>query len=360
MKLLLLYSLLRYLLAFASGVGSGIGLWSWLRPKTCPNSKPVPVPVTDVGNFVVSDGSNYHFLNDMLEKVTPSVVHIKLYHNSTRPGHNVTMTTLSGFIVSEDGFIVTEAHTVVNADQIKVELKSGALFDANVKFVDEASDISLIKMDAATKLPFLLLDHLTDLRVGEFVVAIGRKLPHQLDVISGLVKGGAREMDLENSDMFYIKTGIVMDSANFGGPLVNMEGKVVGMNAGRMVSSLDGAIPSFKISELLTKSKEGKGNRKYIGAKMMSITPALAVELKDRVDDFPDVTSGVYIISVLGTPAEVAGLQRQDVIVAVDGEPVMSTGDLDAAMKRDDTLHVVVKRGKEDVNISIVPKEFDP
>ncbi|XP_054645705.1 serine protease HTRA1-like [Dunckerocampus dactyliophorus] len=322
---------------------------------------PVPGPVPDDFNHVMPNCLKYTPLNDMLEKVTPSVVHIKLYHNPPNPEQEVTVTSTSGFIVSEDGLIVTKAHTVVNEDQIKVDLMGGALFDAKVKLVDEAFDIALIKINTATSLPFLLLDHMTDLRFGEFVVAIGRKSPHQLNVVTGIVKGEAKEMDLQNSDILYIKTDIVMDPSNSGGPLVNLDGQVVGMNTRRVMSFSDGAIPSFKISELLAHAKGGNGNKKYIGMKMMSLTPALAAELKDRLKDFPDVISGAYIVHIFGgTPAEAAGLRYRDVIVAVNGKSVKSASDVDAAMMRDDTLLVVVKRGNEDVNLSIVPKEIDP
>ncbi|XP_054619976.1 serine protease HTRA1B-like [Dunckerocampus dactyliophorus] len=300
--------------------------------------------------------------SDLFVKVAPAVIHIKIHHDVTNPEQEASVTGTSGFIVSEDGLIVTKAHMVANEDRVQVELRDGTAFDARVKVLDEVANIALLKIDpATTNLTFLPIGQANDLRFGELVVAFGRKSSRQVDVVTGIIQGVGKERDLDNSDILYIKTDIFMDYGNSGGPLVTMGGEVVGINSQMVTSSWNGAIPSFKISDLLDQAKGTNGNKKYVGMRMMSLTSALAAELKEKLGDFPDVTSGAYIFEVFSqTPAEAAGLKYRDVIIKVNGEPVTSASDVSAAIKQDHMLRVVVKRGKEDVILSIVPKEIDP
>ncbi|NWS88857.1 HTRA1 protease, partial [Toxostoma redivivum] len=120
----------------------------------------------------------------------------------------------SGFIVSEDGLIVTNAHVVTNKNRVKVELKNGETYEAKIKDVDEKSDIALIKIDAQGKLPVLLLGQSADLRPGEFVVAIGSPFSLQNTVTTGIVsttQRGGKELGLRNSDMDYIQTDAIIN-----------------------------------------------------------------------------------------------------------------------------------------------------
>ncbi|NXN06909.1 HTRA1 protease, partial [Indicator maculatus] len=130
----------------------------------------------------------------------------------------------SGFIVSEDGLIVTNAHVVTNKNRVKVELKNGETYEAKIKDVDEKADIALIKIDAQVslsfcfhlqgKLPVLLLGQSADLRPGEFVVAIGSPFSLQNTVTTGIVsttQRGGKELGLRNSDMDYIQTDAIIN-----------------------------------------------------------------------------------------------------------------------------------------------------
>nr|XP_057922452.1 serine protease HTRA1B isoform X2 [Doryrhamphus excisus] len=314
----------------------------------------------------------YNFIADVVEKIAPAVVHIEVYRKMVYSKREVAVASGSGFIVSEDGLIVTNAHVVANKHRVKVELKSGATFDAKIKDVDEKADIALIKIDAAAKLPVLLLGRSADLRPGEFVVAIGSPFSLQNTVTTGIVsttQRGGKELGLHNSDMDYIQTDAIINYGNSGGPLVNLDGEVIGINTLKVTAGISFAIPSDKIREFLAKShdRQSKGRsgssnkKKYVGIRMMSLTPTLAKELKDRQSDFPDVTSGAYVMEVLSrTPAEAAGLRESDVIISINGERVTSASDVSAAIKRDDTLHAVVRRGNEDVILSIVPEDVNP
>ncbi|XP_010863297.2 serine protease HTRA1B [Esox lucius] len=312
----------------------------------------------------------YNFIADVVEKIAPAVVHIELYRKMMFSKREVAVASGSGFVVSEDGLIVTNAHVVANKHRVKVELKSGATFDAKIKDVDEKADIALIKIDAPTKMPVLLLGRSADLRPGEFVVAIGSPFSLQNTVTTGIVsttQRGGKELGLRNSDMEYIQTDAIINYGNSGGPLVNLDGEVIGINTLKVTAGISFAIPSDKIRQFLAEShvRESKGKlspkKKLIGARMMTLTSALADGLKERTSDFPDVTSGVYVLEVIPkTPAEIGGLKESDVIITINSQRINSASDVSAAIKRDDTLRMVVRRGNEDIMLTIVPDEIDP
>uniref|UniRef100_A0A8C2JT92 HtrA serine peptidase 1b n=1 Tax=Cyprinus carpio TaxID=7962 RepID=A0A8C2JT92_CYPCA len=312
----------------------------------------------------------YNFIADVVEKIAPAVVHIELFRKMVFTKREVAVASGSGFVVSEDGLIVTNAHVVANKHRVKVELKSGATYEAKIKDVDEKADIALIKIDVPIKLPVLLLGRSADLRPGEFVVAIGSPFSLQNTVTTGIVsttQRGGKELGLRNSDMDYIQTDAIINYGNSGGPLVNLDGEVIGINTLKVTAGISFAIPSDKIRQFLAEShdRQAKGKtatkKKYIGVRMMTLTPILAKELKDKQSDFPDVTSGAYVIEVIPkTPAEVGGLMESDVIISINGQRITSASDVSTAIKKDDSLRTVVRRGNEDVILTIIPEEIDP
>ncbi|XP_034413930.1 serine protease HTRA1B-like [Cyclopterus lumpus] len=312
----------------------------------------------------------YNFIADVVEQIAPAVVHIELYRRMIFSKREVAVASGSGFVVSEDGLIVTNAHVVANKHRVKVELKNGATFDAKIKDVDEKADIALIQIDAPMKLPVLLLGRSADLRAGEFVVAIGSPFSLQNTVTTGIVsttQRGGKELGLLDSDMDYIQTDAIINYGNSGGPLVNLDGEVIGINTLKVAAGISFAIPSDKIRQFLAEchDRRSKGKifqkKKYIGVRMMSLTSALAKELKERQPDFSDISSGAYVIEVISrTPAQAAGLQEKDVIVSINGEQIASASDVSAAIKRNDTLRTLVRRGNEDVLVTIVPEEIEP
>ncbi|CAG10060.1 unnamed protein product, partial [Tetraodon nigroviridis] len=344
----------------------------------------------------------YNFIADVVEKIAPSVVHIELFRKMTYSKREVPVASGSGFVVSEDGQIVTNAHVVANKHRVKVELQSGGSYDAKIQDVDERSDIALIKIAAprskqenknaprghvfpclssphylnispgsrCTKLPVLLLGRSSDLRPGEFVVAIGSPFSLQNTVTTGIVsttQRGGRELGLQNSDMDYIQTDAIINYGNSGGPLINLDGEVVGINTLKVTAGISFAIPSDKIREFLAESydRQSRGRtaakKKYIGVRMMTLTPALAKELKTQHRDFPDITSGAYVMEVIAkTPAAVGGLKEHDVIISINGQRISSASDVSAAIKKDNKLSVVVRRGNEDLILTVVPVEIDP
>uniref|UniRef100_A0A7N8XIY2 HtrA serine peptidase 1b n=1 Tax=Mastacembelus armatus TaxID=205130 RepID=A0A7N8XIY2_9TELE len=312
----------------------------------------------------------YNFIADVVEKIAPAVVHIDVYRKTLFTKREIGISSGSGFMVSEDGLIVTNAHVVANKHRVKVELKSGATFDAKIQDVDEKADIALIKIDAPMKLPVLLLGQSADLRPGEFVVAIGSPFSLQNTVTTGIVSTTQRdgkELGLRNSDMDYIQTDAIINFGNSGGPLVNLDGEVIGVNTLKVTAGISFAIPSDKIRQFLAESHDRQtkdktsSKKKYIGIRMMTLTSLVAEELKEMRSDFPDVTSGAYVIEVISrTPAEAAGLKEGDVIININGVQVTSGNHVSEFIKRDDKLRTVVRRGNEDVILTIIPEELNP
>uniref|UniRef100_A0ABI7X5F3 PDZ domain-containing protein n=1 Tax=Felis catus TaxID=9685 RepID=A0ABI7X5F3_FELCA len=212
---------------------------------------------------------------------------------------------------------------------------------------------------AKGKLPVLLLGRSSELRPGEFVVAIGSPFSLQNTVTTGIVsttQRGGKELGLRNSDMDYIQTDAIIN-----------DGEVIGINTLKVTAGISFAIPSDKIKKFLTEShdRQAKGKaitkKKYIGIRMMSLTSSKAKELKDRHRDFPDVLSGAYIIEVIpDTPAEAGGLKENDVIISINGQSVVSANDVSDVIKKESTLNMVVRRGNEDIMITVIPEEIDP
>ncbi|XP_060789272.1 serine protease HTRA1A-like [Neoarius graeffei] len=312
----------------------------------------------------------YNFIADVVEKIAPAVVHIELYRKMVYSLRERAVATGSGFIVSDDGLIVTNAHVVADKTRVKVELKNGQSYDAKITDIDERADIALLKINSPSKLPVMSLGQSADLRPGEFVVAIGSPFSLQHTVTTGIVsttQRGGKELGLRNSDMDYIQTDAIINYGNSGGPLVNLDGEVIGINTLKVTAGISFAIPSDKIKEFLTESydRQARGRvtakKKYIGIRMMSLTPELVKELKEKLGEFPDVTSGAYVVEVISkTPAAVGGVKENDIIISVNGVRISSAADVSAVINSHTVLHIIVRRGNEDIPLTVVPMEIDP
>ncbi|XP_028852450.1 serine protease HTRA1 isoform X1 [Denticeps clupeoides] len=311
----------------------------------------------------------FNFIADVVDKIAPAVVHLELFQRVPFSNQEVPVSSGSGFIVSEDGWIVTNAHVLSKKQRIKVELKNGAQYDANIKDVDQKLDIALIKIDPEGPLPVLLLGRSSDLRPGEFVVAVGSPFSLQNTVTTGIIsttQRGGRELGLKNSDMEYIQTDAIINYGNSGGPLVNLDGDVIGINTLKVTAGISFAIPSDRIRQFLSESyeRQRKGKtlprKRYMGVRMLQLTTSLIRELKKRESDIPDVTSGVYVYEVIpGTAAYSAGLSNHDVIISINGQTVQSTEDVSEAVQSGDPLSVVVRRANEDVVLTVIPEEVE-
>ncbi|XP_029382105.1 serine protease HTRA3 isoform X2 [Echeneis naucrates] len=231
----------------------------------------------------------FNFIADVVEKIAPAVVHIELFLRHPLFGRNVPLSSGSGFVMSDNGLIVTNAHVVssttpVSGQQhLKVQMHNGDVYEATIRDIDKKSDIATIKINPQTKLPVLFLGHSADLRPGEFVVAIGSPFALQNTVTTGIVSTAQRdgkELGLKDSDMDYIQTDAIINYGNSGGPLVNLDGEVIGINTLKVAAGISFAIPSDRITRFLNDSldkhnKDVKSKKKrFIGIRMLTITPA--------------------------------------------------------------------------------------
>uniref|UniRef100_A0A3Q1GB57 HtrA serine peptidase 4 n=1 Tax=Acanthochromis polyacanthus TaxID=80966 RepID=A0A3Q1GB57_9TELE len=311
----------------------------------------------------------FNFIADVVDKIVPAVVHLELFQRVPFSNEEVSVSSGSGFIVSEDGWIVTNAHVLTNKQRIKVELKSGVQYDAAVKDVDQKMDIALIKIESDGPLPVLRLGQSSDLRPGEFVVAVGSPFSLQNTVTTGIISTAHRnglELGFKDSDMDYIQTDAIINYGNSGGPLVNLDGDVIGINTLKVAAGISFAIPVDRVRQFLADSynRQVNGNaaqkKKFIGIRMLQLTPPLIKDLKEREHEFPDVSSGVYIYEVIpGTAASSAGMTDHDVIISINGQPVHSTQEVSEAVRSGATLSVVVRRKDGDVTLIISPEETD-
>ncbi|KFO25734.1 Putative serine protease HTRA3 [Fukomys damarensis] len=311
----------------------------------------------------------FNFIADVVEKIAPAVVHIELFLRHPLFGRNVPRTSGSGFIVSEAGLIVTNAHVVSSTNavagrqQLKVQLQSGDSYEATIQDIDKKADIATIRIQPKKKLPVLLLGNSADLRPGEFVVAIGSPFALQNTVTTGIVSSAqrdGRELGLRDSDMDYIQTDAIINYGNSGGPLVNLDGEVIGINTLKVTAGISFAIPSDRITRFLSEfqdkhSKDWK--KRFIGIRMRTITPSLVEELKASNPDFPAVGSGIYVQEVFpNSPSQRGGIQDGDIIVKVNGRPLVDSSELQEAVLTESPLLLEVRRGNDDLLFSIAPE----
>ncbi|XP_036955471.1 serine protease HTRA1 isoform X1 [Acanthopagrus latus] len=311
----------------------------------------------------------YNFIADVVDKIVPAVVHLELFQRLLFSNEELSVSSGSGFIVSEDGWIITNAHVLTNKQRIKVELKSGSQYDATVMDVDQKMDVALIKIEPDIPLPVLRLGQSSDLRPGEFVVAVGSPFSLQNTVTTGIISTVQRnglELGFENSDMDYIQTDAIINYGNSGGPLVNLDGDVIGINTLKVAAGISFAIPADRIRQFLADSYNRKANgikatkKKYIGVRMLQLTPFLIQDLKERMAEFPDVNSGVYVYEVIpGTAASSAGMIEHDIIVAINRQSIHTVQEVGEAVQSGIPLSVVVKRKDKDVSLTIIPEESD-
>uniref|UniRef100_A0A3B4FE56 Serine protease HTRA2, mitochondrial n=1 Tax=Pundamilia nyererei TaxID=303518 RepID=A0A3B4FE56_9CICH len=284
-------------------------------------------------------------------------------------GRHMRLSSGSGFIVSHSGVIVTNAHVVTTAalvtgrPQLRVQLHDGDAYEAVVKDIDRKADIATIKVNPQKKLRVLSLGSSADLRPGEFVVAIGSPFALQNTVTTGIVSTTQRdgkELGIKDSDMDYIQTDAIINYGNSGGPLVNLDGEVIGINTLKVTAGISFAIPADRISRFLSESqiKHKKDvKRHFLGIWMVTITKALVEELRLHNPDFPDISSGVLVRQVIpNTPAEKGGIREGDVIVKLNAKPVRTTEDIHEVLQSDQPLLLEIRRGNDDLLFNIHPQ----
>ena len=301
------------------------------------------------------------------QQVSPSVAHIEVQmppqkqHGQVRPEQNQTpQSTGSGFIISSDGYLVTNSHVVNGAIAIKVTLQDGRFFNATIVGDDPATDIAVLKIDGHHLRP-LSFANSDKLQVGQIAIAIGNPYGFQYTLTAGVVSALGRSLRSKPGRLIddVIQTDASLNPGNSGGPLVNSHGQVIGVNTAMILHghglcfAVASNLVQFVVGKLLL---EGKVTRGYIGIAGQTITlpPALTKQLQLTNSGAVQVLSYDH-----QTPAAVAGLRPNDFILQFEGKPVNSIDDLHKYLDEKSIGKVcsmwVLRNGNQVMQLNVIP-----
>jgi serine protease Do len=260
----------------------------------------------------------------------------------------------SGFVISADGYIVTNNHVIEGADQIEIEFFSGKRLEAKLVGTDLKTDIALLKVESPEPLPFVSFGDSDLMRVGDWVMAMGNPLGQGFSVSAGIISARGRELSGTYDD--FLQTDAAINKGNSGGPLFNMDGQVVGVNTA-ILSPTGGSIgigfsmASNVVSKVVGQLQEfGETRRGWLGVRIQDVTPDVA-EAMGLAE-----AAGALVTDVPEGPAKDGGMLAGDVIMAFAGEPVQDTRELvrhvaDAPIGQ--AVDVVVLREGKEMTLSV-------
>ncbi|KAB0796283.1 hypothetical protein PPYR_10344 [Photinus pyralis] len=351
-------------LLYAIGTGCTLTVLYQLRTVY---QKPVALPL-EGGTL----RQQFNFIDKVVQKCSPSVVYITIQNaNRIDPqtGQPQTLSNGSGFLVDENGWILTNAHVVIGKPNniVSVMMSDGSTYEASVENADMNIDLALLRIHAKKKLPYLPLGSSKDVTTGEWVVALGSPLSLSHSVTAGIVSSVDRradELGMRNSSMRYIQTDATTTFGNSGGPLVDLDGKVIGINNLRVTAGISFAIPVDYAKRFLDGSKSilqpvpvnYQGNKAvFLGIVPMFITPQVLTTLGQHQTIPESLTSGILVWKVIrGAPAYVAGLQQGDIITRINDVNVSEVYDIYRFIKGDiRTLSISVIRNGSEVKIKL-------
>lgn len=313
-----------------------------------------------------SDASTYDNIADMVEDVNQAVVTV--INKQTFAGFGQSSSELqpagsgTGFIVSDDGYIITNNHVVEGSDSLSVLFVDGTEVDATLVGTDAITDIAVIKIDQRVPATVEIGDSST-LRVGEDIVAIGSALGEYTNTVTqGIVSGLGRSLDSQGGAGMenMIQHDAPINPGNSGGPLLNMQGQVVGVNTavvrqaepGVTAEGLGFAIPSNTVKDIASQLIEnGQVVRPFLGISYQLINPQIAAAQNLPVDH------GAFIADVVaGGPAATAGVQANDIVTAIDGQEISQTTSLQDILfqhKPGDTVELTIARGTTGETVTV-------
>ena len=369
------------LIAVSAIVGAGAGYWasreaanqSSVPGANAPGSN-APISLATYSGQAAPQGIAPVDFTQAAERSVEAVVHVKtkyyrqqyvdpFYHfffgrpqQSQQPS---AMASGSGVILSNDGYIVTNNHVIEDANEIEVVLNDKRTFTAKLIGTDPNTDLALLKIEA-TDLPTIEIGNSDDLRVGEWVLAVGNPFNLTSTVTAGIVSAKARSINILNSDMkieSFIQTDAAVNPGNSGGALVNTRGQLVGINTA--IASQTGsyagyafAIPTAIMQKVVADLRQyGTVQRALLGIRMLDITQ----QVKDQLS--LESMEGVYVGEVIsGSAADKAGMKAGDVIVQVDGRPINASSQLQEQIGRKnpgDQITILVRRGHRSVSLQV-------
>ncbi|XP_038992684.1 putative protease Do-like 14 isoform X2 [Hibiscus syriacus] len=345
-----------------------------------------PAPAIDITNeapVAVEEGGKpscgclgKDYIVNAAAKVAPAVVNLSVQRELY--GFSTGRSMCSGTIIDADGTILTCAHGVVDSQgrrlttngKVDVTLQDGRTFEGTVVNADLHSDIAIVKIKSKTPLPTAKLGSSSKLRPGDWVIAMGCPLTLQNTVTAGIVSCVDRkssDLGLGGMRREYLQTDCAINAGNSGGPLVNIDGEIIGVNIMKVAiaDGLSFSIPIDSVSKIIEHfKKNGRVIRPWLGLKMLDLNELIIAQLKERDAKFPDVEKGILVPMVTpGSPADRAGFRPGDVVIEFDGKPVQSIKEIIGIM--DDRigkpLNVVVKRANNEVvKLTVIPEEANP
>jgi S1-C subfamily serine protease len=304
-------------------------------------------------------------VTSVAERVSPVVVHLDVSQPGTRRGRGSGQPRErrgngSGFLITPDGYILTNSHVVHQASRIQVTLSNGQDYAAELVGDDPDTDLAVIRIHPQVPLAAATLGDSANLKVGQLAIAIGSPYGFQYSVTAGVVSALGRSLRAQSGRLIdsVIQTDAALNPGNSGGPLVNSRGEVIGVNTAVILpaqgicfaTSIDTA--KFVVASLI---KDGKVTRGYIGI------AGQTVPLHQRIIRFLDLQreKGVLVAAVeADSPAAQAGLVEGDVIISVDGTPITDIDDLHKYLTGNcigQALEFTVLHGSQQRSITVVP-----
>jgi S1-C subfamily serine protease len=341
----------------------------------------LPPAATADPSTPVAPGSGATFITTAAQEVGPAVVRIEADRTIPNPNADLferpyfrrfygeqapempkefhQQGTGSGFIVSGDGTIITNAHVVDGSDSVNVILKDGREFAGVVKGIDPVTDIAVVQIQGED-LPVVQLGNSDQVKPGDWAIAIGNPLGLDNTVTAGIISAVGRssgQVGIPDKRVAFIQTDAAINPGNSGGPLLNAEGEVIGVNTAIIegAQSVGFAIPINKAQaiaeQLLT---TGKAEHAYLGIRMLTVTPDLLQEIQaDQSNPFQiTVDQGVLIGQVIPrSPAEAIGLQEGDVITEINNLTITTAEQVQQQVEEagvGQVLRIIVKRESQD------------
>lgn len=339
----------------------------------------------------ISPATNPNFITDVVTDVGPAVVRIdasrtvsqrvpdvfndpglRQFFGERLPqgGRERTERGLgSGFIISDNGRIITNAHVVEGADTVTVTLKDGRILDGQVLGSDPVTDIAVIKVDEQD-LPTVALGNSDQLQPGEWSIAIGNPLGLDNTVTVGIISAVGRssnQVGVPDKRVEFIQTDTAINPGNSGGPLLNQQGEVIGVNTAIIngAQGLGFAIPINMVERIATELAEtGKAEHPFLGIQMVTLSPTVKEEINTDPNSGLTVEeeTGILIVRVIpDSPAAKGGLRAGDVITTIDDTPV---ADADAVQrvvgngKVGQKLALEVRRSGEVKRVNVTPENI--
>ncbi|MBD2307719.1 trypsin-like peptidase domain-containing protein [Chroococcidiopsis sp. FACHB-1243] len=342
-----------------------------------------PSPVEQSANLQ----NNANFIAQVVREVGPAVVRIDATRRVEVParsidplierffGENIFPSQQrvqrgvgSGFIISQDGRILTNAHVVENADEVTVVLKDGRRFAGKVVGADPVTDVAVIDVDA-TNLPTVELGNSDNIVPGQWAIAIGNPLGLNNTVTQGIVSAIGRsgsDIGIQDKRLDFIQTDAAINPGNSGGPLLNAQGAVIGVNTAIIggAQGLGFAIPintAQRIAEQLITT--GRVEHPYIGVRLIELTPEIQQEINQSNSGFKvEQERGVLIVQVApNSPAARAGLRPGDVITQINETEIQTADSVQDSVEATNlgkTLQVTVNRNGSTQQLTLKPEQL--